>query len=82
MTEADLKAGLVYPRISEIREISAAVAVAVIRAAAEEDHVREDNALWRLRHGGAERLLRWVKKHMYNPFKYTPIAYRPPGIGE
>lgn len=82
ITDDDLKTGLVYPRVKAIREISAAVAVAVIKAAAEDQHAREESALWRLAHGGDARLLHWVKKHMFSPFEYASLAYRPPGIGE
>lgn len=64
-----------------IRDISAAVAVAVIKAAAADGHVREEGALRRLSQGDA-RLLHWVKRHMYSPFEYSSLAYRPPGVGE
>lgn len=64
-----------------IRELSAAVAVAVIKAAAAEGHVRNEGALRRLKQGDA-RLLHWVQKHMYSPTEYASLAYRPPGVGE
>lgn len=82
ISDADLAAGLVYPRVKAIREISAAVAVAVIEAAHAAGHVGGDGAREALALGGGARLLRWVKKHMYSPFEYASLAYRPPGIGE
>ncbi|KAI8465581.1 MAG: NAD malic enzyme [Monoraphidium minutum] len=81
ISDEDMQLGMVYPRIKAIREISAAVAVAVIKAAAAEGAVRDEGALRRLRQGD-ERLLGWVQKHMYSPTEYVSLAYRPPGVGE
>lgn len=81
ISDEDLKLGMVYPRIKAIREISAAVAVAVIKAAALEGHVRNEQASRRLKQGDA-RLLNFVQKHMFNPTEYASLAYRPPGVGE
>ncbi|KIY96415.1 hypothetical protein MNEG_11550, partial [Monoraphidium neglectum] len=64
-----------------IREISAAVAVAVIRAAASDGHLHSEEAREALAEGGAE-LLSWVTKSMYSPQEYGSLTYRPPGIGE
>lgn len=79
--EEDLAEGLVYPRIKDIRAISAAVAAAVIKAAAADGHLERKGAAKALTQGDAE-LLRWVEGHMYSPFEYRSLAYRPPGIGE
>jgi hypothetical protein len=67
--------------LQEIRAISAAVAVAVIKAAAEDVQVLRKGALKALAKGDAA-LLHWVKGHMYSPFEYRSLAYRPPGVGE
>ncbi|KAI8470594.1 MAG: NAD malic enzyme [Monoraphidium minutum] len=81
--EEDLAKGLVYPRIKDIRDISAAVAAAVIAAAAAAGHAGAAGggapaALAR----GEGGLLKWVKGSMYSPAAYRSLAYRPPGIGE
>ncbi|GBF98314.1 malic enzyme [Raphidocelis subcapitata] len=76
--EEDLAAGLAYPRIKSIRDISAAVAAAVIAAAHVEGRVANANASAAAA-AGPEALLRYVKRMMYSPFEYSSLAYRPLG---
>jgi malate dehydrogenase (decarboxylating) len=80
--DGDLEAGLVFPRIKSIRQISADVAVAVMRAAAADGHLHAPGAARALEEGGESGLQRWVFSQMYSPEAYAPLAYLPPGIGE
>lgn len=79
--EEDVEMGMVFPRIKSIRQISAAVAVAVIKAAAADGHLGCPAVKEALSEGD-HVLLHHVEKSMYSPKDYGTLAYRPPGIGE
>lgn len=61
---SEVSQGLLYPDLSRIRDVSAQVAIGVIRAAQEAGVDRESS----LRNMGGEELEKWVKSRMYNPF--------------
>lgn len=63
LTEEEKEAGLIYPRLARIREVSAEIAVGVIRQAQEED---VDGAK-RLRDLDDAGLLSYVRDKMWNP---------------
>lgn len=69
----------VYPDLAAIRNISAHMAVEVIKAAAEEDMVHGPAAAKLGK--GDDALLRWVQKHMYSP-EYRSIVNLPVGVAE
>ncbi|GAX78923.1 hypothetical protein CEUSTIGMA_g6362.t1 [Chlamydomonas eustigma] len=79
INEEDLKAGLVYPRLSDIREISAKVAMEVIKAAGTQGIVR-GKAKEKLERG-EEILLKWIKGNMYQPH-YASLVQLPVGVAE
>jgi len=62
LTKDEDDEGLVYPRIERIREISAQIAVDVIRAA-QQAGVSRNTALG---DGGDEDLMKWVVSKMWN----------------
>lgn len=62
---SEISQGLLYPDLSRIRDVSAQVALGVIRAAQEAGVDRE----MRLRSMEDEELLKWVKARMYDPFR-------------
>lgn len=72
--------GLIYPRLSDIRDISTQVAVEVIKAAAAEDLVRDRSCRERL-YQGHDRLLQWVRGMMYLPV-YSSLVELPRGVQE
>jgi len=82
VSDADLAAGLVFPPLSEIRRVSAAVAAAVMRAAHAEGLVTEPAALGALAQTSDDKLRRWVQRRMWRPTTHTALAYLPPGIGQ
>lgn len=61
---SEISQGLLYPDLARIRDVSAQVALGVIRAAQEAGVDREE----KLRRMGDEELLDWVKSKMYDPF--------------
>ncbi|TFY53175.1 hypothetical protein EVG20_g10236 [Dentipellis fragilis] len=63
-------AGLVYPRLDRIRDISARIALAVIRAA---QNAYVDNAP-ALRHVTDNTLLAYIKEQMWNPPENGPAS--------
>ena len=64
--------GWLYPDLSRIRDISASVAVGVIRAAQEAKVDREV----RIRDMDDEQLEQWVKSRMYDPHKESQNVER------
>lgn len=62
---SEISQGLLYPDLARIRDVSAQVALGVIRAAQEAGVDRET----KLRSMGDEELLDWVKSRMYDPFQ-------------
>jgi malate dehydrogenase (decarboxylating) len=74
LTAADHAAARIYPRVSDIRRVSTAVACAVIRAAAAEGVVRNSEARRMLETGMDDTLLqRWIVSKMYTP-AYVPLV--------
>lgn len=71
----------VYPGLDKIRELSAYVAVKVMRRAHIEELVTDQKALRKLNTLSDDELLLWVKSKMYVP-TYGPIVTLPPGINE
>ena len=61
---SEISRGLLYPDLARIRDVSAQVALGVIRAAQEAGVDGEKT----LRSMGDEELLTWVKSRMYDPF--------------
>lgn len=85
----DLRQGVLFPPLSEIRAVSAAVAAAVMRAAQREGLIKDGMVLAALAaigdedgEGGDARLRQWVTRRMWRPQTHTSLAYLPPGIGE
>ena len=70
----------VYPDLRNIRDISALVAVDVIKAAAEDEMVANRELKARLPRGNAA-VLRWVKRQMYWP-EYRSLVFMPVGVNE
>lgn len=79
INEEDLAAGLVYPRLKDIREISARVALEVMKAAAVEGRLR-GKAKERLERS-EESVLKWIRGKMYHP-GYASLVQLPVGVGE
>lgn len=75
--QEDVAAGLVYPKLKDIRSISSRIAVEVIKVAAAEGHVGSSEALKALKNGD-EELLKWVEEQMFTP-AYTSLQYKPVG---
>lgn len=67
ITEQEKELALLYPMVDRIRDVSARVAVYVIRAA-QRDNV---DRLHMLRKKTDEQLEEWVKEHMYDPHDET-----------
>ena len=72
----DLAQGCIFPRVRDIRAVSATVAAAVIRVAAAEGHVRSEAAKKVLDADDDEALRSWVTARMFNP-TYVPLVPRP-----
>ena len=82
ITEEDLQKGSIYPKLSEIRQISLEIACSVIQRAVEEDVVKADSrAAEILAEQGRGALKNFVRSRMFQP-NYDPLVYLPPGIGE
>jgi malic enzyme len=77
ISEEDLALGLVYPRLNDIRQISACIAASVIKAAAEEGKAR-GKALEKVQQGD-EPLMRWLRRKMFEP-KYASLVQLPVGV--
>jgi malate dehydrogenase (oxaloacetate-decarboxylating)(NADP+) len=67
ITEEEKEKALLYPNITRIRDVSARVALKVIRAA-QKDNV---DRLHHLRDMDDEKLEDWIKEKMYDPHKET-----------
>ncbi len=67
ITEEEKERALLYPEITRIRDVSARVALYVIRAA-QKDNV---DRLHHLRDMSDDKLEAWVKEKMYDPHKET-----------
>ena len=81
VAEEDARKGKVYPPLSQIRQVSAAVAAAVMRAAHADGLVTHSKVLAALS-GTDEQLRGWVAQRMWRPKAHTSLAYLPPGVGE
>jgi len=68
LTVEEQSADLVYPRLTRIRDISAQIALAVIRVA-QKEHLDENTLL---RHLSDERLLAYIKAKQWQPFVSPP----------
>uniref|UniRef100_A0A061RS61 Malate oxidoreductase n=1 Tax=Tetraselmis sp. GSL018 TaxID=582737 RepID=A0A061RS61_9CHLO len=79
LTAEDIARGRVYPKLHNIREISANIAVRVMQAAYEDGHLY-GKAKRRLEAGEVE-LKRFILDMMFDP-KYKDLVYRDPGVGE
>jgi hypothetical protein len=77
---ADLKRGIVYPHLAQIRKISQHVAAEVMTTAAEEGHLNSPQAVRALAQG-EDALLEWIEANMYKP-KYSSLIRLPPGFME
>ncbi|KAG1681504.1 hypothetical protein FOA52_014010 [Chlamydomonas sp. UWO 241] len=77
ITDEDLAQGLVYPQLSDIRQISARIAASVIKAAAEEGKAR-GKALEKIQMGD-EQLMLWLRRKMFEP-KYASLVQLPVGV--
>ncbi|KAL4857038.1 NAD-dependent malic enzyme 2 [Chlorella vulgaris] len=67
----ELSEGRVYPSMHQIRDISLSVALATMKAAADEGLLHNSNAVKELARGNAY-LRRYIHKHMYVP-QYTTL---------
>ncbi len=77
LTATDLEAARIYPRVCDIRSVSAHVAAAVMRAAAADGAVRAPEAKRMLQPDVSDEELRaWVVSKMYWP-AYVPLVTRP-----
>lgn len=78
LTPKDLEACCIYPRVADIRRVSAHVAVAVIRAAQADGVLQDPDARRRLQSGADDEALReWVTSEMYTP-AYVPLVVSTP----
>eukprot|EP00887_Chlorella_sp_A99_P002937 scaffold24.g2937.t1 len=73
ITPEELAQGRVYPDLNKIRDISLAIAVETMRAAADEGHVHNPSALMALARCD-ETLRAYIASHMYYP-KYTRLVH-------
>lgn len=75
LSEGEIAAGVVYPDMGRIRDISTKVASNVIKAAAKEGNLKNELAIKALEEGD-EALAAFVRTNMYKP-KYSKIVYKP-----
>lgn len=76
LSEADLAVGCIYPRVANIRSVSAHVASAVVLAAWKEENVRSHEARRFLAQSPSdEELHAWVARAMYDP-AYVPLVHQ------
>ena len=74
LTTADHAAARIYPKVKDIRNVSTAVACAVLRAAAEDGVVRNGETRRLLESGADDFVLRaWLNSKMYSP-SYVPLV--------
>lgn len=78
--DEDLRQGYVYPNLKDIREITAKVALEVIKQAAEEGKVKNKSALDRLERGDAKTMA-WINGNMFSP-QYASLVQVPEGVAE
>jgi malate dehydrogenase (decarboxylating) len=77
LTPEVLAQGVIYPRVRDIRAVSATVAVAVMRAAHAEGHTRNKEARRLMLLGRSDDELRdWAMTKMFKP-SYVPLVPRP-----
>lgn len=67
LLSSEISAGLLYPDLTRIRDVSVRVAMGVIRAAQQDGVDRET----RLQEFNEEELEAWVRSKMYNPLAET-----------
>lgn len=79
ITDEDLEAGMVYPRLEQIRQISLNVALEVMKCAAEEGHLR-GKALEKLNQSEA-KLISFIQGSMFVP-AYSSLIQLPIGVQE
>jgi malate dehydrogenase (oxaloacetate-decarboxylating)(NADP+) len=75
LTASEKAAGVIFPDIERIRDVSAIVAVATIRAAVSEGNcdLTDRRSLWNVDIDDDEALMHYVKKKMYDPV-YVPLV--------
>lgn len=66
LTPEDHARGVIYPRVGEIRKISAHIAAAVMRMA-DEEGLSSDKASIKMSGMNDEELIAWVTKKMFKP---------------
>ena len=71
----------VYPKSDNIRELSAHVALAVIKQAIDEGSCKDPKMIARVVRKSKEDMITWIGGKMYKPV-YGPIVHLPPGINE
>ena len=77
LTPEALAEGAIFPRVRDIRSVSATVAAAVMRAAHEEGHARNKEARRLIdKAKGNDALRDWALTKMFNP-AYVPLVPRP-----
>nr|AFK40261.1 unknown [Lotus japonicus] len=76
MVEDDILKGILYPSIDSIREVTAEVGAAVLRAAVEEDLAdgRDDVGPRELAHMSKEETVEYVRHNMWFPV-YSPLVH-------
>ena len=72
LTPEDLARGVIYPRVDQIRHISAHIAVAVMRQARREGLANDEVTLQKMKQMDDAELRRWVLTKMFQP-DYVPL---------
>ncbi|KAK7340216.1 hypothetical protein VNO77_20914 [Canavalia gladiata] len=76
MTDEDIQEGILYPSIDCIRDVTAQVGAAVVRAAVAEEHAegRGDVGFKELAHMSKEDTVKYVRGNMWYP-EYCPLVH-------